>query len=338
MPAQAKLPKVISDLLQESKTAAQERNHDAALEAVNNALKVADKKKLVPTLVISLLDHRHAIHVQRDNLDSALKDAKSMIRLDHKDARGYLRCGRVETLRGQPAAAVKYFEHGLRNVSASDPNMASLTRKMKKTQDQILADLVVSRARDPMTTLPLEVVEIVLSYLDYRQHVQLLGISRSWKRILCAMPPLTDTLAFPGAQKLITPKMLLAALRRLTVPRFLSASNLTQPAENILADRLQRSQAFRSLYSLEIQSPFMEVDILPLTHWSFLRTINVSGTKIGWVGKLLESCPDLEVARFRIVNRPRETLKLSSQSLQELELTTSEFVSHIVHSNALPSG
>ena len=323
MAAQDHFPKTITDLLLKSKTAAKEQNYDVALRAVNEGLKIADKNKLTTLQVISLLDYRYAVHVRNEDLDSALKDAKSMVRLNRKDARGYIRCGNVETLKDQTSAALKYFEHGLRSIPDSDPNMALLTSEMKKAQDQMAADLVISQAKDPMTTLPLEVIEFILSCLDYKQHVRLLGVSRSWKRVLSGMPPLTDTLAFPRAKKPITPKMLLAALRRLKTPKVLRAAGLAQPAANILMDRLRNSQAFIFLQSFEIDDPHFSLHLFPLKQWDSLRTVSIgiaTSCNLSEIPRLLEVCPNLEVARFQNVDGRCRSLSLCSQTLRELEI------------------
>ncbi|KAJ9603166.1 hypothetical protein H2200_012461 [Cladophialophora chaetospira] len=320
-----RFPKPIADLLQASKTAVKKKEYEASLSSANDALKAADKDNLTPSLVIGLLDYRHAIHVRMDNLEAALKDSKSMIRLDRKDARGYVRCGTVATLQGDNAAALKYFEHGLKNASASDPNLALLSIEAKKTRDRISADLVASRPRDPMTTLPIEIIEFILSYLDYRQHVQLLGVSRSWKKVLTAMPPLTDTLAFPRAAKPITPKLLLAALRRLKLPRDVKAKNLTQPAANILMDRL-KSPHFRFVESLELDDQLDQLLYISpevLGAWN-LRKVTIgprTAFQMPWVLKLLELCPLLEIGRFEKVCGFFDALTLSSKSLVELDIT-----------------
>ena len=330
----------VTDLLDQCRMAAKQKNYDAALEAVNAALKLDGNQKTAPSSTLDMLDYRHAIYIRRDDLDSALKDAKSMIRLDRTDARGYIRSGVVERLKDNKAAALKFFEHGLKSAPSSDPNLALLRKELKQTRDQISADLVVSKARDPMALLPFEIIEFVMLLIEHRQHVQMLRVSRLWKRILSGMRPLIDTLAFPGSDNLnsITPKMFLAALRRISVLKTLNAIGLTWSSSDILISRLEHSQAFRSLECLEVRDAHLPLDKLPVSQYKLRRVTIDYPTKcpLDLVHKLLEECPGLEVASFRKVTHRPQTYTLCSKSLLELDFNYGETMRSAVSKYPLP--
>ena len=323
----------VANLVLGSKTAAKNKNYVGALKYMNEALKLADKHNTSPFHIITLLDYRHAIYIRQNDLDAALKDAKAMIRLDRKDARGYVTCGSVETLRGGKQAALKYLEHGLRSVSASDVNLPLLQAESQKIRDQLTADLVASKPQDPMTTLPLEIVEFILSYIDFRQKVRMLRVSRAWKRILTAIPPLTDTLAFPGAPNPVIPMTLLSTLRRLKVPHKVIFTYLSRSASSILIDRLRTSPSFRSLQSFELNDAAASLEKLPLDQWD-LRSI-VIGEKTScterWVAQILQSCPSLKVLKCDNVVRHAsdELFRLSSGTLVGLMLRNRQSRMHV---------
>jgi F-box/TPR repeat protein Pof3 len=183
-----------------------------------------------------------------DNADAALKDAKAMIRLDRTDARGYIRY--AQSVRSNDKqAALDILEHGSKNVVSSDPNLAFLKRDMNNISASIATERTLSRARDPIASLPLEIVGQVLSYVEHRQIVRMLRVCRSWKNLLSQLPPLTEVVAFPQTKKPITPKMLLACLRRLKNPKVVDISWLPPPSREILYGRLKRQTEFNSLVS-----------------------------------------------------------------------------------------
>ena len=322
MSVQDPFPKDITDLLLESKAAAKQKKYEEALARVCGALRIAEKIKAPARQMISLLDYRHAIYVRKDDLDASLKDAKSMVRLDRTDARGYIRCAAVEKLCSHPSAALKYLEHGVRSVTASDANLPLLNDEIKTLRDQITADLVASRPKDPLAILPLEILELILSYIDFRQNIRMLRVSRSWKRLLSQIRPLTEVLSFPGSRKHITPKMLLSSLRRLKIPKIVKLTALTPPAATILEDRLRRSPAFNTLQSFEINDATIKVQALPITQWR-LRTLVLdtdTSCDANLVQQVLQSCSNLLVAKFRNVDDWGKRLALCSQSLIELEV------------------
>ncbi|KIW62819.1 hypothetical protein PV04_10949 [Phialophora macrospora] len=323
MDAEKHLPQQVADLLVECRKAMKDKNYNAAIKSVNAALKYSEKSTTAPHLLIGLLDYRHAIYHRLGDPDSALKDAKSMIRLDRKDARGYLRCGAVERFKGNKTAALRYLEHGLKSCSEPE-GLDILHREAKRTRDQLSAELVLSRARDPMTTLPLEIMEIVLSYLHYKQHVQMLRVSKSWKRVLSVLPPLTDTLAFPDFKQPVTLKMLLVTLRRLKTPKRLILAGLTGDARATLLDRLMRTRMLESLHVFQISDPIIDLAKFSLFSAN-LRTISIEyPTRCSHqlVYRILGQCSGLEIARFMIdgTSYVVESWSFTSHSLLELDL------------------
>ncbi|EXJ54320.1 hypothetical protein A1O7_09658 [Cladophialophora yegresii CBS 114405] len=317
------LPKHISDLLVECRKAIKEKKYAEAIKSINTALKSpATKTNTEPRHLISVYDYRHAAYVRQGDRDLALQDAKSMIRLDRTDVRGYLRCSAVARFKGNMTAALQYLEHGLKNC-AEPGDLDTLRSETRVVRDQLSAELVLSRPRDPVTTLPFEVVEMIMSYLDYRQHVRMLRVSKSWKRMLSVLPPLIDTVSFEGAKSNITAKMLLVALRRLVTPKTFKISGLTSGASDILQHRLWRDKLIESLHVLQISDQNNPFRIFSFGSVRMRRIAIDSPTRcsVEIVDQILRRCTALEYARFTIcVDASQLQCKLSSSTLLELDL------------------
>lgn len=296
---------------------AKAKEYDKALGVINKALRTGNSVSRV-----TLLDLRIALYLRMDKLTQALVDAKAMIRLDRKDGRGYLRCGQIESLRNNRAEAIKFMEHGLKNVPPVDPNFQSILKELDKAQKELKARLVLSKPKDPVKELPLEVVQLIFSFLDYKQHVQMLRVSRAWRRVIQSTRPMIDTLTFAGARKLVTPKMLHVALRRLQSPKYIRVVNLTDQASDILMKTLERYQSFRELQYLEVQNSWFLPWVLPMAKYN-LKTMIIGCSRnvpIEWVCTVLRECANLETAKFHDVSPAQADLRLENTSLRQLDL------------------
>ncbi|EHY56290.1 hypothetical protein ABEF92_007367 [Exophiala dermatitidis] len=321
----------VSALLKKCQEAARNKKYDAALDLAGTALQTCERDRSVTAQTrVTLLDLRTALHIRLGHDELALKDAKAMIRIDRTDGRGYIRCGQIERRLGNRSAAQKFYEHGLKQVSAFHQYTQLIARELAAVKDELRTMTLLANAKDPMTTLPLEIVNIILGYLPYRQHMQMLRVCKAWNRMLRTLPPLTDTLAFPGAERAITPKMLHAALRRLKEPTTISACHLTEASSQILSRTLQRYQSLPMLQTLEIQDKWISVTGLPFSKYDLKSIIFGSSTAVPFdvIPKILKDCPNVEVAQFRNVtgSKPGENyldrtgLKLESNILRVLQL------------------
>ncbi|OAL35354.1 hypothetical protein AYO20_05405 [Fonsecaea nubica] len=309
-------------LLEDCLSAARKHDYTLALTAVNDALRARDSDKTVS--LINILDHRVAVYLRMDLPDQALKDAKAMIRLDPKDARGYIRSGIAERRKNNKTAAMRYFEYGLKKVPKSDANHALLVKEIKETTEQIRLEVVLSQAQDPLSVLPFEVVELVLSFLDYRSNVRLLRVSRSWNKIVKSSRPLIETLAFPNSTKQITPRALVAALGRCRTLKTVKLPQLPGTTADYLGRALTHSERYPTLQHFEWRSAERYPKWLPISQYD-LRVVIVECSRavipIEWVHAVLRGCKSLDTAKFKHVSGPSGIdIQLRSDSLRELEL------------------
>ena len=70
---------------------------------------------------VGMLDVRAATFEKLNDLQSALKDARMMIKLAKADPRGYLRAGKALQRSLKAPTALQIYEYGLRSVPVSSP-------------------------------------------------------------------------------------------------------------------------------------------------------------------------------------------------------------------------
>ena len=273
------------------------RKYTDALDAFSKAIVLAQKWS--PSHVLAILDQRLMTHKHLGNIDLARKDAKSMIRAEKADARGYLRCAQLDRSK-DPSAALRWCEHGLKQAAENDSWRPILVAQREKVDALIHQKIMASKAKDPLATLPAELFQHVFTYLDYRETVKALRVSRAWMGTVSRFKLLSDTVDFSGAQCLINYKMMVAALKRLGAsPKKLIMTQLSGPAEALLLKNLIRWHNYTQLETLTISPNVFSKSILPFARYN-LRSLDLEGGEISeiMIMEVLMRCRSLEVGRF----------------------------------------
>ena len=284
------------------------RKYADALDAFSKAIVLAQKWS--PSDVLAILDQRLMTHKHLGNIDLARKDAKSMIRADKANARGYLRCAQLDRREDNLSAALQWCEHGLKHVpprhtapkhvTEDDSWRSVLVAQRDKVEALIQQKIMASKARDPLSILPAELFQHVFMYLDYRETVKALRVSRAWLGTVSRFKLLSDTVDFSGAQCLINYKMMVAALKRLGAnPKKLIMTQLSAPAEALLLKNLIRWHNYTQLETLTISPNVFSKSILPFARYN-LRSLDLEGGEISdiMIVEVLMRCRSLEVGRF----------------------------------------
>lgn len=301
--------KPISACLLDCQNAVKDKNYDAALDALKRAQQVAHKD--CKSDHVNILDHRVAVYLTMESLDLALKDAKLMIRNDRTDGRGYLRCGQVERLLGNQTAAINWYKQGLKRVPSTHRMFPSLQKQLDKVESQVKKDVVLTKATDPMLALPLETVELILSFLNYKEIIGMIRVSRSWNKLFCGLPPLIDTIDYGAANKPVTAYMVRGSLRKLRIPRSIIATRMNPTGRASLLKYLQLAQSLQHLSHLELKLDSCRLHGLPWSKYN-LKSLVLSGLynrdaigfDIGHVGIVLRDCPRLEVLSVHNLGGP----------------------------------
>lgn len=155
---------------------------------------------------LTVYDHRAATLEKLNRPREALRDGRLMIERNPSSCKGYLRTGKVLQILQNSEKALDIYQLGLRREIHDDGGVA-LLRRMSSKLAKLLAPV---QYVDPFTALPLELAEETLSYLCFRQMVNLLRVSRRWHSMLRAMPHLWMDLDLSTAKYSLT----LGALRQ----------------------------------------------------------------------------------------------------------------------------
>jgi F-box/TPR repeat protein Pof3 len=258
--------------------------------------------------LLATLDLRVSIYMKLDDKVSARKDATQMIRTNRADGRGYLRLGQLERLTDDHAAAIKWYEHGLKKVAERDRLHAYITAQHVKTTAMLKAKTVVSKPADPFAKLPAEIIEMIVRFFNYREAVICLRVSKTWRQVLHTYSTLRNTLDFShvGKGKLVTFAGIKAALRRSQKaerPILVVAKDFTQPAARYLKKTMERWIHYTKMQHFEVDCPGdTTIDFQSLQWHQFqLRTV-VFGSQhkisLDTVYKILQSCEALQKAVF----------------------------------------
>ncbi|KAI5211919.1 hypothetical protein AUEXF2481DRAFT_26792 [Aureobasidium subglaciale EXF-2481] len=147
-----------------------------------------------PSPSVKLLDTRAAVHEKLGDHKLALKDARTCIRIFEKDPTGYLRAGKVLQMMQKTDVALSIYKHGI-SKKVKDVEL------LQKMHNKLLLSLAPDKAADPFAQLPIEIVEMILSYLNFRQTVYCTRVSKQWNVFINSLPGLWMNLDFSEARR-----------------------------------------------------------------------------------------------------------------------------------------
>ena len=182
----------------EAQKAYENREYAGALAILDKALASGP---LPQDEVLAVLDLRVSIFLKLDDRVTARKIATQMIRTNRADGRGYLRLGQLERLARDYAAAMTWYDHGLKKVPESDKLHAYIIVQHTKTMALLKAQTVLSKPVDPFAKLPAEIAEMVVSFFNYQEAVLCLRVSKMWRDVFSTYSVLRNTLDFSHVGK-----------------------------------------------------------------------------------------------------------------------------------------
>ncbi|KAI1432675.1 hypothetical protein GGR50DRAFT_576163 [Xylaria sp. CBS 124048] len=122
--------------------------------------------------------------------DLAFVMAEAMINLAPRNSRGYLRLGKLQRYSYAFDTAYNVYQQGIEVVgkrNPSDPLLPALYQLRSKIIHMV-------HAKDPLKTLPLELVAMILKYTDFQSLCHCLGVSQNWNRLLTSNDPSVQSL------------------------------------------------------------------------------------------------------------------------------------------------
>ncbi|KAJ5129663.1 Tetratricopeptide-like helical [Penicillium bovifimosum] len=150
-----------------------------AIESFTQALAANDED-------VGVLDNRAATYCKLKRYDLARADAWAMVELAPNEDRGYLRLAKVLCLDGNFDMARDIYEYALQQLPVNHPGREVVTQLLEKLLDKLAG----GNRRDPFTVLPLEVADIILHHLSFKQIVAIMRVCKGWHGFLIGLSSL----------------------------------------------------------------------------------------------------------------------------------------------------
>ncbi|KAL1958823.1 hypothetical protein VTO42DRAFT_3660 [Malbranchea cinnamomea] len=199
-------------------------NYAEALEAFNKAIRLGQGD------YVGILDNRAATYSALGNLDSALNDGRRMIKVDKNDSRGYLRTAKILQLQKKYEDALRIYDYGLKVLDPSNEGC----QKIRSLKSKLHTIIHGPNIRDPFTILPPEIIAEILRYLDLKDLLRAIRVSKLWQRLAVSFAKSWSHLDLSIATKRVTPTEIRAYLRRFH--SILTHVTLANVKENSLPD------------------------------------------------------------------------------------------------------
>ncbi|OCK85880.1 hypothetical protein K432DRAFT_388256 [Lepidopterella palustris CBS 459.81] len=271
---------------------------------------------------VGMLNNRAASFEKLEDYKMAVKDGRDMIKIDKKDVRGYLRTGNILQKMEKSQVAIEIYKYGLKNVPVTDENF----KLLQSMHDKLTRQLSPPKAIDPFAVLPIELVEMIISYLTFRNMVTCLRVSMQWKRFLISRVSLWTHLDLSHARRQVSVAFVRDCIRRsqfkiktATIHRFTNSDVLRSLATTC-----------KSLSTLDFLSGSIAGDSLcevamcatQLKRLTLAPHIEIS---LDAVTQVLRHRPTLSHAEFFSINSTgiRADWRVDLPNLQTLTLTAS---------------
>lgn len=322
----------LSTLLLNGQRALEDKRFNDAVSSFSDAIaNISDRK----ADLLHLYDLRSTAYLKLGNPDSALKDAKQMIRLDRVDHRGYLKCAQIERSRGNLKEAVRLCEYGLSSIGSNDKMRQSLEAYVLRLREAQKSQVIFEKGTDPMEVLPSELLALVLSYFNYREVIAIMRVCKAWRNRLRATDLVTQSIDTRSSRKTLKHEHIKTAFNRLgRTPRKIAVSKLNENAAFFVAQELRSWIRWESIRVLSLEDAKITIPRLRYEKFENLREISLKQVtfQLQSVNEVLQSCPVLEHAVF-VCN-----FTFPSSYRLDLQPVNREKLQSLVLSHARPSG
>lgn len=283
----------VDTLAKQARSAYSEKRYNDAVKVLTESLSL---KNCSIEARLNALDARSQCYSKLRKYDAALQDARSMLHISNKRSQnGYIRCSQAELLRGNHAAATKWLEHGINKMPQNKWDFQVQLERVKIAVRKHLAD---QKRRDPIASVPLEILQLILSYLDYQSVSKLLRVCRTWQKLLSRLPPLIHTVDFSQTRCKISYQACHAALRRLCAyPQVISFHALAPPAHNFAQSWLNKYPHLETLETLEFGDTSLSLGGIRFDKLTRVKRLSLSASQEISLERLLQilaTCPALQ--------------------------------------------
>lgn len=290
----------VSTLMIDGSRAFQEKRYNDAIKYFTHAIdNLRDRK----ADLLHVYELRSSANIKLDKYEEALRDAKQMIRLDKSDHRGYLRCVQIEQLQENHREALRVCEHGLKSVPANSKGYQQLVKCKLRATEQLKQKVIYDKGTDPMLVLPNELLEIVLSSLDYQQHIAVMRVCKTWRDRVRSSDLIARTIDTRNAKKLLSYEQTKVAFARLgQQPKFVAIKNLGETAARFATSELSRWIRWENLETLILDEPKIRT-----LHIRWNKMPRLQNIRIGYLSetrqdilRVLGVCANLQFASLHV--------------------------------------
>ncbi|KUJ18344.1 RNI-like protein [Mollisia scopiformis] len=271
-----------------------EEDYKGALQAFSEAVQGSTEH-----LLLNALDNRAATFEKLGMYKLALRDAKEMIEMMPKLAKGYLRCGKILSLTKKTDLALQIYGRGLSKVKISSPGPGRVI--LKEQYEKLRIKLTPARTRDPMFHLPPELVVMVCGQLTMRDRVVCLAVSKPWKHLLENIKDLWTELDTSYCKRPMNMKSLKIHLRRSKYT--LDSALITMKARFNDAEFRLLANTCKDLRELRIQGAGLIgaslSEAVPIAkNLKILHVSSLTEASLGTVQSCLKKCENLDSMSF----------------------------------------
>ncbi|TQS34173.1 hypothetical protein Golomagni_05453 [Golovinomyces magnicellulatus] len=188
-----------------------ELNYALAKEAFTDVI----EKTSCNEILFKALDCRAACYEKLLDLSRALQDSKSMIRINPRSSKGYLRAGKILYLQNQKDVALKIYKRGLDKVKIdADQERLPKQKILQSMYYKLKIELNSTKMHDPFHYLPTELLQMIFQKLEFQHLSTCLAVSKRWKCKLESFRNLWTTLDLSRICRPIPIRSLQAFLKR----------------------------------------------------------------------------------------------------------------------------
>ncbi|EKG18144.1 F-box domain cyclin-like protein [Macrophomina phaseolina MS6] len=251
-----------------------------------------------------------ACYIKLADLPSALSVSRKMTKHAAKDARGYLRMSQVLQLQEKPEMALEIYKLALRRCTTEDPEKIRL---LQAKRDELTGKLCKPKSQDPIVVLPAEIMDMVMDYLNFKQKVACLSVSKHWNEFLSHQPSLWSELDLSLARRPVPSSFVRSCIYRSKDKKsngfLLRTAKFNRMKDSGMVTKLVR--ACRNLEALEFLGSELSGSSVkdPISLCSGLRTLRLGKAAVitlDNVTQILKGRPTLVTAEFENIEARRD--------------------------------
>lgn len=320
----------INTLLSDGQRAYNEKRYKQAVTYFTSVIDAANDHTLD---LIRVYDLRAHSYFKSQDFDQALRDAKTMIKLDRSDPKGYLNAAHFEQHQGHLTTAIKVCDLGLKNVPKGiNKDQAELEARRRSIAKAIKNSIVFQKGMDPLQVLPTELLSLVLATFDYREIVVLTRVSKTWRRVLSSLDILSRTIDTHSVRRKVSYHQMQVMFARLGKhPHTLILANLNQNAASLANKELCRKIRWEGLQVLDCEDAKLQVSPTLCDKMQSLQHLHIGRQScvIESLHIIIPACPCLRFLHMSgTISHKNDASSLrpplSSQCLQHLVIRLDE--------------